>query len=259
MSEEKSVQNSENYELSIFNVKGLGAMMRLAKELAPSEMLPDAFKNKPANVLIALNMAQRMDADPFAVMQSIYIVYGKPAFSANYLIGCFNGCGRFSCIKYEFFGQPGTMSYGCHAYATELRTGEKVVGPDVTLEMAKREGWLDKKGSKWQTMPQLMLQYRAATFLIRTTAPELALGMRTSEEINDEVITINAETSFAQKQEALKQEMQALSEKAQVIDVPVEAEIAADAVPVTATAQAATAMADEKQEVKASRPSWIRQ
>lgn len=255
MTEEKSVQNSENYELSIFNVKGLGAMMRLAKELAPSEMLPDAFKNKPANVLIALNMAQRMDADPFAVMQSIYIVYGKPAFSANYLIGCFNGCGRFSCIKYEFFGQPGTMSYGCRAYATELRTGEKVVGPDVTLEMAKREGWLDKKGSKWQTMPQLMLQYRAATFLIRTTAPELALGMRTSEEINDEVITINAETSFAQKQEALKQEMQALSEKAQVVDVPVQAESVA---PVTATAQAAAAMVEDKQEVKTSRPSWMR-
>lgn len=255
MTEEKSVQNSENYELSIFNVKGLGAMMRLAKELAPSEMLPDAFKNKPANVLIALNMAQRMDADPFAVMQSIYIVYGKPAFSANYLIGCFNGCGRFSCIKYEFFGQPGTMSYGCRAYATELRTGEKVVGPDVTLEMAKREGWLDKKGSKWQTMPQLMLQYRAATFLIRTTAPELALGMRTSEEINDEVITINAEPSFSQKQEALKQEMQALSEKAQVIDVPVQAESVA---PVTATAQAAAAMIEDKQEVKTSRPSWMR-
>lgn len=255
MSEEKAVQNSENYELSIFNVKGLGAMMRLAKELAPSEMLPDAFKNKPANVLIALNMAQRMDADPFAVMQSIYIVYGKPAFSANYLIGCFNGCGRFSCIKYEFFGQPGTMSYGCRAYATELRTGEKVVGPDVTLEMAKREGWLDKKGSKWQTLPQLMLQYRAATFLIRTTAPELALGMRTSEEINDEVITINAEPSFSQKQEALKQEMQALSEKAQVIDVSVQAESVA---PVTATAQAAAAMVEEKQEVKTSRPSWMR-
>ena len=255
MTEEKSVQNSENYELSIFNVKGLGAMMRLAKELAPSEMLPDAFKNKPANVLIALNMAQRMDADPFAVMQSIYIVYGKPAFSANYLIGCFNGCGRFSCIKYSFFGQPGTMSYGCRAYATELRTGEKVVGPDVTLEMAKKEGWLDKKGSKWQTMPQLMLQYRAATFLIRTTAPELALGMITSEEINDEVITINAETSFAQKQEALKQEMQALSEKAQVVDVPVQAE---SVTPVTATAQAAAAMVEDKQEVKTSRPSWMR-
>ena len=255
MTEEKSVQNSENYELSIFNVKGLGAMMRLAKELAPSEMLPDAFKNKPANVLIALNMAQRMDADPFAVMQSIYIVYGKPAFSANYLIGCFNGCGRFSCIKYSFFGQPGTMSYGCRAYATELRSGEKVVGADVTIELAKKEGWLDKKGSKWQTMPQLMLQYRAATFLIRTTAPELALGMRTSEEINDEVITINAETSFAQKQEALKQEMQALSEKAQVVDVPVQAESVA---PVTATAQAAAAMVEDKQEVKTSRPSWMR-
>ena len=255
MTEEKSVQKNENFDVNIFNARGLNAMMHLSSKLAEATIIPETFQGKPANVLIALNMAQRMDADPFAVMQSIYIVYGKPAFSANYLIGCFNGCGRFSCIKYSFFGQPGTMSYGCRAYATELRTGEKVVGPDVTLEMAKKEGWLDKKGSKWQTMPQLMLQYRAATFLIRTTAPELALGMRTSEEINDEVITINAETSFAQKQEALKQEMQALSEKAQVVDVPVQAESVA---PVTATAQAAAAMVEDKQEVKTSRPSWMR-
>ena len=255
MTEEKSVQKNENFDVNIFNARGLNAMMHLSSKLAEATIIPETFQGKPANVLIALNMAQRMGADPMMVMQNMYIVYGNPAWSSKFMIACFNTCGRFSSIKYEYFGQPGTMSYGCRAYATELRSGEKVVGADVTIELAKKEGWLDKKGSKWQTMPQLMLQYRAATFLIRTTAPELALGMRTSEEINDEVITINAETSFAQKQEALKQEMQALSEKAQVVDVPVQAESVA---PVTATAQAAAAMVEDKQEVKTSRPSWMR-
>ena len=255
MTEEKSVQNSENYELSIFNVKGLGAMMHLSSKLAEATIIPETFQGKPANVLIALNMAQRMGADPMMVMQNMYIVYGNPAWSSKFMIACFNTCGRFSSIKYEYFGQPGTMSYGCRAYATELRSGEKVVGADVTIELAKKEGWLDKKGSKWQTMPQLMLQYRAATFLIRTVAPEISMGLKTTDELADEVITINAETSFAQKQEALKQEMQALSEKAQVVDVPVQAESVA---PVTATAQAAAAMVEDKQEVKTSRPSWMR-
>lgn len=258
MSEEKAIQKTENYDVNIFNARGLNAMMHLSTKLAEATIIPETFQGKPANVLIALNMAQRMGADPMMVMQNMYIVYGNPAWSSKFMIACFNTCGRFSSIKYEFFGQPGTMSYGCHAYATELRTGEKVVGADVTIELAKKEGWLEKKGSKWQTMPQLMLQYRAAAFLIRTVAPEISMGLKTTDELADEVITINAEPSFSQKQEALKQEMQALSEKAQVIDVPVQAEIAAEVVPVTATAQAATAMADEKQEVKASRPSWIR-
>ncbi len=258
MSEEKAIQKTENYDVNIFNARGLNAMMHLSTKLAEATIIPETFQGKPANVLIALNMAQRMGADPMMVMQNMYIVYGNPAWSSKFMIACFNTCGRFSSIKYEFFGQPGTMSYGCRAYATELRTGEKVVGADVTIELAKKEGWLEKKGSKWQTMPQLMLQYRAAAFLIRTVAPEISMGLKTTDELADEVITINAEPSFSQKQEALKQEMQALSEKAQVIDVPVQEEFAAEAAPVTATAQAAAAMAEEKQEVKASRPSWMR-
>ena len=255
MTEEKSVQKNENFDVNIFNARGLNAMMHLSSKLAEATIIPETFQGKPANVLIALNMAQRMGADPMMVMQNMYIVYGNPAWSSKFMIACFNTCGRFSSIKYEYFGQPGTMSYGCRAYATELRSGEKVVGADVTIELAKKEGWLDKKGSKWQTMPQLMLQYRAATFLIRTVAPEISMGLKTTDELADEVITINAETSFAQKQEALKQEMQALSEKAQVVDVPVQAE---SVTPVTATAQAAAAMVEDKQEVKTSRPSWMR-
>ena len=51
--------------------------------------------------------------------------------------------------------------------------------------MAKAEGWYGKKGSKWVTMPELMLRYRSATFLIRTTAPEIALGFQTTEEWRD--------------------------------------------------------------------------
>jgi hypothetical protein len=66
-----------------------------------------------------------------------------------------------------------------------LATGEKLTGPDVTIGMARKEGWYDKKGSKWQTMPQLMLTYRAAAFFIRTCAPEISMGLPTSDELED--------------------------------------------------------------------------
>jgi hypothetical protein len=51
--------------------------------------------------------------------------------------------------------------------------------------MAKAEGWLDKAGSKWKTMPELMLKYRAAAFFGRLYAPEVLMGMQTSEEVID--------------------------------------------------------------------------
>jgi hypothetical protein len=51
--------------------------------------------------------------------------------------------------------------------------------------MAKAEGWLTKTGSKWITMPELMLKYRAAAFFGRLYAPEVLMGMQTTEEIVD--------------------------------------------------------------------------
>jgi hypothetical protein len=83
------------------------------------------------------------------------------------------------------FGKPGTDSWGCRLEATNKTTGEIVIGPEVTIKMAKDEGWYDKNGSKWKTMPDLMLRYRAAAFFARTECPESLMGFYTSEEMND--------------------------------------------------------------------------
>lgn len=181
---------------SLFTKEGMEVRMKLASTLAASTIIPEQFQLKPANVLIALNMAERMNADPMMVMQNLYIVNGNPGWSSKFLIATFNTCGRFSSIKYEFFGKPGTDDYGCRAYATELATGERVQSIAVTIKMAKDEGWYAKKGSKWQTIPELMMQYRAATFLIRTVAPEISMGLQTTEELHD-VIDVTPDDSGA--------------------------------------------------------------
>lgn len=91
---------------SLFTKEGMEVRMKLASTLAASTIIPEQFQLKPANVLIALNMAERMNADPMMVMQNLYIVYGNPGWSSKFLIATFNTCGRFSSIKYEFFGKP---------------------------------------------------------------------------------------------------------------------------------------------------------
>ena len=53
------------------------------------------------------------------------------------------------------------------------------------MDMAKAEGWVDKSGSKWKTMPELMMRYRAAAFFGRLYAPEITMGMHSVEEIVD--------------------------------------------------------------------------
>jgi hypothetical protein len=131
-----------------------------------------------------------MGADLLMTMQNLFVVHGKPSWSAQFLISCFNSCGRFSAIKYRFTGAEGSPDRGCVAMTTEYSTGEVIEGPMVTMAMAKSEGWSTKSGSKWLTMPELMLRYRAATFLIRTTAPEIGMGLQTAEEVHDTIDSV---------------------------------------------------------------------
>ena len=167
------------------NIEAFEAAQRMVKPLATSDLVPTAFKNNIGSCLIALNLANRIGADPLQVMQSLYIVHGKPSFSSAFLIACFNQCGRYTAIRYEMFGERDTDGWGCKAYTTEKATGELIEGVAVTIGMAKAEGWFGKAGSKWKTMPELMMRYRAATFLIRSVAPEIALGFQSTEEVRD--------------------------------------------------------------------------
>src|SRR5690606_12997264 len=73
----------------------------------------------------------------------------------------------------------------CVAWATEKATGERLESAPVTMEMAVNEGWYGKNGSKWKSMPDLMMRYRSAAFFGRIYAPELLMGLPAEEEVHD--------------------------------------------------------------------------
>lgn len=172
-------------EIGFYNGPSYALLQAIAKDFAASEIVPKHFQGKAPNCMIAINMAVRMQADPLMVMQNLYIVHGTPGWSAQFLISCFNQCGRFDAIQYEFVGKEGTDDWGCRAVSVSRESGTKVVGSLVTIGMAKKEGWYGKNGSKWATMPEQMLRYRSAAWMIRTCAPEIGMGFKTRDEIEE--------------------------------------------------------------------------
>lgn len=180
-----NLSQQPNISVGLTNLQGFELAQRAAKLLASSSLVPKEYQNNLANCVIALNMAQRVGADPLMVMQNLVIVHNRPTWASQFLIATFNSCGKFSPIRYKFQGTEGTDSWGCRAVATDLATNEELTGPLVTIEIAKAEGWYSRSGSKWKTMPEQMLRYRAASWFVRTTAPELSMGLHTSEEIHD--------------------------------------------------------------------------
>jgi hypothetical protein len=163
---------------------------RMARAISCSSLLPKEYQGEKGipNVMIAMELASRIGMPVLAVMQNIDIIHGRPSWRATFLIATVNACGRFTPLRFRWQGTPtgrDSKTFGCRAVARDRETDEECVGALITLGMAEAEGWATKSGSKWKTMPEQMLMYRAAAFWSRVYAPELSLGMRTADEAED--------------------------------------------------------------------------
>ena len=158
--------------------------LAMAQTLSKSEIIPQSYKGKPADCLIAIDIANRLGLSPAIVMQNSQCVRGNFTWKGSACKAMIDGCGRYQKTRYVYVGEEGKDSYGCYLEAID-NDGEIIKGVPVTIAMAKKEGWYNKDGSKWQTMSDLMLKYRAAAFFMRTECASIAMGFLTKEEVED--------------------------------------------------------------------------
>ena len=176
------VTDQSDYSL-IMDTEKFNQLWRVSVLFSKSDMVPDQYKNKPENCMISIAMAIRLHVDPLMMLQTSYVVHGKPGIESKLAIALVNKSGTFTGpIRYRYNGEGPTRS--CTAYATSKSSGE-ICEQTVTMEMARAEKWVDKAGSKWKTLPDLMLAYRSAMFLARLNCPEALMGMSTNEELED--------------------------------------------------------------------------
>lgn len=204
------VSSPQTANLQAFSsMSGFEIAQRMAKALAESDLVPAMYKGKLANCIVALELAQRCQSSVLMVMQNLYVIQGRPSWSSQYIIAAINSCGKFSPLRFKLEKDR------CMAYAVELKTGEVLEGPTVTMAMADAEGWTTKNGSKWKTMPDLMMRYRAASFFGRLYAPEVLMGLQTKEE-TEEAIEVTGHT-IQEKSEAVQKLVQEASKPEQKV------------------------------------------
>ena len=157
----------------------------IGKMFASSQLVPQAYQGKPMDCTIAVDMANRMGISPMMVMQNLYVVKGKPSWSGQACMSLIRGAKEFKDVRPVYTGERDTDSWGCYIKATYRDTGEVVRGTEVTIGMAKAEEWYQKSGSKWKTMPEQMLAYRAAAFFARVYIPNALMGVSVEGEVED--------------------------------------------------------------------------
>ena len=179
-------QKQEISQLGTFaNLENFKEIYDIGKMFASSTLVPQAYQGKSMDCTIAVDMANRMDVSPMFVMQNLYIVRGKPTWSGQACMSMIKANPNFKNVKHVYTGEKGTDSWGCYVQATRVDDSEIVKGAEVTIKMAKDEDWYNKAGSKWKTMPELMLAYRSSAFFARVHIPNALMGCTVEGEVED--------------------------------------------------------------------------
>lgn len=164
--------------------------MQMAAALSKSTMIPKEYHGNVPNTIIAIDIAMRLKMPPLAVMQNLHIINGRPSWSSQFIITVINMSRRFqNPLQFHMDGEGDNMS--CYAWAID-RAGARIQGTKITMKMAKDEGWYGKPGSKWKTIPEQMLKYRAAAFFGRAFCPDLIMGVYTADENKEMTSPVNA-------------------------------------------------------------------
>lgn len=178
--EGKTVSQALN---SFGNIKSFEDTQRMAVALAKSSIVPKEYQNNVGNCIIALDIADRVGLSPMMVMQNLYVVNGRPSWGSQSIAAMINNSRKFAApLKYVLEGKGESLS--CYVEAKD-HEGNVITGPTITMAMAKEEGWTSKSGSKWKTMPEIMIRYRAASFFGRLYCSDLLMGIYSEDENKD--------------------------------------------------------------------------
>lgn len=146
--------------------------MEFARILAKSKLLPPEYRDKPENVLYAIQYARALNIEPIHALTSIHVISGKPSASADLIAGLVRRAGHKLRVK----------SSDTEATATLIRADDPgfEYSATWTIDKAKRAQLLSNPS--WTKYPAAMLRSRAITEVARQGASDALFGVSYSAE-----------------------------------------------------------------------------
>ena len=151
---------------------------RVAHTLAQSNIVPDAYRGRPNDVFVAINMGSELGMEPFQAIQSIAVIEGKPCLYGDGLIGVVRASPKCMWIEEELSEDGLTAT--CK---TQRRSDPNPITASYSMTDAMQAG-IDSKFN-WKKHPKRMLQMRARAYCLRDAYPDLLKGLGVVEERQD--------------------------------------------------------------------------
>jgi hypothetical protein len=161
----------ENKELST----SLNDLRYIAKAISYSSFCPESFKNKPFDILIAIQMGKDLSLTPWQSVKNICVIKGVPTLWGDSLLALVRRSKKMDYIR-EWQEEE-------TAYCEVKRKGEPATICYFSMDDAKTAGLLGK--DTWKKYPNRMLKMRARSFSLRDTFPDILCGIECAEEVFD--------------------------------------------------------------------------
>lgn len=169
-----SIQTTQQSSLTPFEPANMEQALTLASTLAKSGLIPEALRNKPADVLVVLLTGRELSLSPMQALRGIAVINGKPVLGADLMVAqCLRH--RDVCLYFRLAESSDTGA----TYQTQ-RAGSEPVSLTWTMAQAVAAGLAGK--NTWKFHPAAMLRARCASALARAVYPDLVGGMYDVDE-----------------------------------------------------------------------------
>lgn len=161
-----------------FSQAPLAVQMDYARAVSTANLLPQAYRGKPADIMLAVGLGAGMGLSPAESLYRIDVIQGKPCASAELIAANVRKAGHKLRVQTDERAQSVT--------ATIIRADDPEFPFSVTRDMA----WAQQMGlhtkDNYKKQPLTMLQWRAISAVARLACPEALYGVAyTADEMGD--------------------------------------------------------------------------
>ncbi len=163
--------------------ESLGDAMEMGKMIAASDFAPKDYKNKPGNVVIAIQMGADLGLKPMQSLQNIAVINGRPSIYGDAALALVLGADILEDFSETYEGTEGTDQFTavCVAKRKGMATA---VRRTFSIADAKAANLWGKQGP-WTQYWKRMLLFRARGFTLRDVGSDVLMGLILAEEAMD--------------------------------------------------------------------------
>jgi hypothetical protein len=161
--------------------RSLSEAMQLAELMCKSALVPQGFKDRPADVLVAVQYGAEVGLKPLQALQSIAVINGRPCIWGDGLLGIVLNSGMME--NYKEMTLDEIEASGKAVFWAKRKGQAEPIQREFSIENAKKAGLWDK--AIWKQYPYRMLQMRARSWALRDGFADVIKGLAMREEVED--------------------------------------------------------------------------